>query len=79
MSMKATLTLLTALLLMPAAALHSADASKPKPNIILFISDDHGWRDSGVYGDPVARTPNMDQLATEGMLFILNSSVERRD
>jgi len=47
-------------------------AAKPKrttrrPNIVLFISDDHGVDDSGAYGDGVVRTPNMDRLAKEGM------------
>jgi len=40
-----------------------------KPDIILFISDDHGVDDSGAYGDRVVRTPNIDRLAREGMLF----------
>jgi hypothetical protein len=42
--MKLTL-LLTALLLAPLAALHAVAA--PKPNIILFLIDDLGWRDLG--------------------------------
>ena len=40
-----------------------------KPNIILFISDDHGWADSGAYGDTYVRTPNIDRLARESMRF----------
>ena len=58
----------TALLLTPRVS-HAAEASADKPNIILFIADDHGWRDSGVYGDKVVRTPNIDQLARQGMRF----------
>ena len=42
--------------------------SRP-PDIILFISDDHGWRDSGAYGDKVVRTPNIDRLAEAGTRF----------
>ena len=38
-----------------------------KPNIILFVADDHGYHDSGVYGDSVVRTPNIDRLARESM------------
>ena len=38
-------------------------------NIILFVSDDHGWTDSGAYGDSYIRTPNIDRLAREGMRF----------
>jgi len=40
-----------------------------KPNIILFLSDDHGYADSGVYGDSVVQTPNIDTLATQSMRF----------
>jgi len=47
----------------------TAEAQQAKPNIILFISDDHGWRDSGAYGDSYVRTPNIDRLAQEGMRF----------
>lgn len=42
---------------------------KKKPNIVLFISDDHGWADSGAYGDTYIRTPNIDRLAGESMRF----------
>jgi len=38
-----------------------------RPNIILFISDDHGWAYSACYGNKVVRTPNIDRLATQGM------------
>lgn len=43
--------------------------SEKKPNIVLFISDDHEWEDSGVYGDSYIRTPNIDRLAAESMRF----------
>ena len=46
-----------------------AEKTQNKPNIILFLSDDHGWRDSGAYGDSYIRTPNIDRLAKEGMKF----------
>ncbi len=40
-----------------------------QPNIILFVSDDHGIDALGCYGNPVVKTPNMDQLAAEGIRF----------
>src|SRR6056297_304141 len=40
-----------------------------KPNIILFVSDDHGTDALGCYGNPVIETPNLDQLAGEGVRF----------
>lgn len=62
--MKHPLTfLLTALLLGPLAALHAADAPKQKPNIVLFLIDDLGWRDLGCQGSTFYKTPNIDRLA----------------
>jgi len=40
-----------------------------KPNIILFVADDHGTDALGAYGNPVIKTPNLDKLATEGTMF----------
>ena len=67
--MKPTLTLLTALLLAPLAALHAADAPKQRPNIVFFLIDDLGWRDLGCQGSTFYRTPNIDRLAAEGVRF----------
>jgi len=39
-----------------------------RPNILLIVADDLGYADLGVYGGDV-RTPNIDALAGEGMLF----------
>jgi N-sulfoglucosamine sulfohydrolase len=44
--------------------------SGQRPTIVLFISDDHGYADSGAYGDEVVKTPHLDRLAQEGMKFI---------
>jgi arylsulfatase A-like enzyme len=46
-----------------------SEKNPKKPNIVLFISDDHGGRDSGAYGDSYIKTPNIDRLAGESMLF----------
>ena len=39
------------------------------PNVVMIISDDHGWPDYGFMGHPVIRTPNLDRLASESMLY----------
>lgn len=40
-----------------------------RPNILIFVSDDHSATDCGTYGFTDVRTPNIDRLAHEGMLF----------
>lgn len=50
-------------------AARGAEADAERPNILLFVSDDLGWRDVGCFGSPNARTPNLDRLAFQGMRF----------
>jgi len=44
-------------------------AEKKRPNIVLIVSDDHGLEALGCYGNKVIQTPNLDQLAAEGVRF----------
>lgn len=39
-----------------------------RPNILLIVADDLGYADLGAYGSDI-RTPNIDQLAAEGLLL----------
>lgn len=39
------------------------------PNIIFIIGDDISHNDIGCYGNPVVKTPNIDKLAKDGLLF----------
>lgn len=39
------------------------------PNVVLIISDDHGWGDYSFMGHPTIRTPRLDQLAKESLVF----------
>jgi hypothetical protein len=41
-----------------------ADASGVRPNVVWIVADDMSF-EIGAYGDPVARTPNLDRLARE--------------
>ena len=41
----------------------------PRPNILLIFTDDHAMRAISAYGGGLNRTPHMDRLAREGMLF----------
>ncbi len=40
-----------------------------EPNILIFLTDDLGYGDLGCYGNQIIQTPNMDQLASEGIRF----------
>lgn len=41
-----------------------------KPNILIVFTDDHGYADLGILkNDPDVRTPHLDQLAKDGVLF----------
>jgi iduronate 2-sulfatase len=53
------------LLLPPALGLAAADR---RPNVLFLAADDLRMN-VGCYGDPVARTPNLDRLARQGMVF----------
>jgi N-sulfoglucosamine sulfohydrolase len=45
------------------------EAATGLPNIVLIVSDDHGMGDLGCYGNPAVKTPNLDNLASEGIRF----------
>ena len=40
-----------------------------KPNVILIISDDHGFPDYGFMGHKTVRTPNLDRIASQSVLY----------
>lgn len=44
-------------------------AKASKPNIIFIMADDLGYGDLGSYGQTVIQTPNLDQMAIEGLRF----------
>jgi len=55
-----------------ALSFSSISAQTQRPNIIFIMSDDHTHQAIGAYGSRLAKlnpTPNLDQLAAEGMLF----------
>lgn len=61
------------LVLLIATSCTSVQQSNPetadKPNIILFVADDHGTDALGCYGNPIIETPNLDKLAADGVRF----------
>jgi len=66
--MKYNFTLLTTLLLVPLAALPAAEKKNDKPNIIVILTDDHGFADlSSQRQVSDIKTPNIDRLAAQGV------------
>ena len=47
----------------------SLSAESDPPNIVLIFIDDMGWKDAGYAGSDLYETPNIDRLASEGMVF----------
>lgn len=43
--------------------------AQQKPNVIFILADDMGYGDLGAYGQKLIKTPNIDLLAQNGMLF----------
>ncbi len=65
--MKAILPLpLAALFLLCGAALAE---EPPLPNMLLLMSDDHGWEETGYNGHPYLKTPVLDEMAATGVRF----------
>jgi arylsulfatase len=58
-----------ALAMMPSIPV--AAQQQQRPNIVFIMGDDIGWANIGVYNQGImaGRTPNLDQLASEGMRF----------
>lgn len=46
-----------------------AQAGATRPNIILIMTDDQGYGDLSLHGNPHLQTPNMDRVAKEGVQF----------
>jgi len=68
---KMSLALAVVATLFSAAAAPAAKAEEKKPNIVVIMGDDIGMWNIGAYhrGLMAGKTPNLDKLAKEGMLF----------
>ena len=64
---KSYIFLLLGLLALLFSCTRSAD--NPPPNMVLIFIDDMGWSDWSCFGNQDASTPNIDQMASEGIAF----------
>lgn len=46
-----------------------AFAASDRPNILFIFTDDHASHSISAYGSVINKTPNLDRIAEEGMLF----------
>lgn len=60
---------LSVMLLCAFSLIGKAQKLNEKPNIVFVLVDDLGWADLGYTGSKFHETPNIDQLATQGMVF----------
>lgn len=62
--------LLMSLSVMSDAAINKpVNGNKKQPNIVVLFADDAGYGDFGFHGSKVMITPNLDQLAGQGVRF----------
>lgn len=60
---------IVALLVSPDAAVGESAVRDGRPNVVLILSDDQAWTDYGFMGHEEIKTPNLDRLAKEGVVF----------
>ncbi|MCW5982508.1 MAG: arylsulfatase [Bryobacteraceae bacterium] len=52
-----------------AAAVAGCNRSRPRPNLLVILTDDQGYGDFSCHGNLVLKTPNMDRLHSESVRF----------
>jgi arylsulfatase A-like enzyme len=58
---------LLAILLLGTVLITRGVAEAPKPNIVIILTDDQGFGELGVTGNPIVRTPNIDRFAAQSV------------
>ena len=50
-------------------AIFASKGEQAPPNVILIMTDDQGYPELSIHGNPVLKTPNLDQLARTSVRF----------
>ncbi|MEZ6126366.1 MAG: sulfatase-like hydrolase/transferase [Planctomycetaceae bacterium] len=50
-------------------AIVEASSSAKSPNVLLVMTDDQGYGDFSLHGNPHLQTPHLDQLGRSGVQF----------
>lgn len=45
------------------------DTHSSKPNVVFILSDDQGWGDMAIHGNPYVKTPHLDKIIAGGLEF----------
>ena len=62
--------LFSILLMLGCSCFPSGNTEMHKPNVILIMTDDQGYGDLACHGNPIIKTPNLDELYSESVRFI---------
>ncbi|MBG73184.1 MAG: N-acetylgalactosamine 6-sulfate sulfatase [Gammaproteobacteria bacterium] len=54
-------------ILVPVLLAMVSNAQVNRPNVVLVMADDMGWAQTGYYGYPLMKTPNLDDMARNGL------------
>lgn len=60
---------IAAILVISYGCFHEKKSKNDKPNILFILVDDLGWKDLAYNGSTFYETPNIDNLASEGIVF----------
>jgi arylsulfatase A-like enzyme len=45
------------------------NTSESKPNVIVIMTDDQGYPELSIHGNPILKTPNLDKFAESSVRF----------